>query len=376
MLEGVRRDALIGAWLLFVLALATAATTQAIGDWSFTDAAGDTLRSSRWAYTYVDNPIAQTGPFTILLAAIIGPLGAPPVRIGIFAAACVVLVLLYRMARERVNGSWRLVIGGAALAVWWPQLAGFGHLDDALILVVAVFAMRAAERDDTLAAGVLSGVACALKPTAIFLLVFTIPERGKSWTPFVVAASIAVLPWLPFLVGSGSLEGFKPSVGVQPDSVLNLFVEAHSRPSSMLRAVQMAAVLGIAAAAFKRAGVWSVLLAATATRLLFEAGTWSYYTPGFVLGAFLWEMHNTTRRVPWLTIAAAVMLPTGALVDSADARLWLRLTICLIAVSVALRRPSDAPAGFGVADQVGAVGTGVGDVVDDHFAHRPVEAAT
>lgn len=327
------RDLGLFAWLLFAVMTAVARSRQPSGDWSFFAAAGRTLGSDRWMYVYVDHPNAQTGPITLAIAWLIDPLGLAAVRLGIMFAGIAIMGLLVWSSRGLPSVRWRLAIGGAAVALWWPQLSYFGHLDDALVLLVAVAAIVLARRGRRTPVGALAGVAIGVKPTALFLLALAVPRTAwrslRSWTPLLVGAAVAAVVWAPFLVADGALDALKPRVPIMPDSVMGLIFEPMQLPSGALRVTQLLVTLVLAAVAHHRHGPAAVLWTGVAARLLLDPAAWPYYTAGFVLGALVWEVFTARRRIPWATVASALLLAPEWMIASDTARAWLRLAACV-----------------------------------------------
>lgn len=330
---------MLTAWLTFAVVVTTALAKQPGGDWSFFAAAGRTLGSSRWAHLYVDHKNIQTGPITIAVAWLLDPIGLAAVRLAIMLIGIAVMVMLVWSSRGLPNIRWRLTIGGTALALWWPQLSFFGHLDDALVLLLAMWAVIVARRAAGPATGVLAGVAIGVKPTGVFLLALTLPRTGlraaRAWVPLAVGVAVGALWWVPFVVGDrGTLDALKPRVVVTTDSVLALLGQAGAEPSAFFRGAQLLALVGLASLAMYRRGPSSVLWVGVSVRLLLDPAAWPYYTPGFVLGALVWEAYEHRHRMPWATLAAAVLLAPRWLVESDTARAWLRLVACVGAIVV------------------------------------------
>jgi hypothetical protein len=329
MTRSARPRILVGCWLFCALMMSTIRTRQTVGDWSFAAAAGKTLGTARWAHAYVDHPSVQTGPATIALAWLLGP-GATAIRLAILLCGLTVLAVLAWMARDEPSGGWRLVIGGTIVAVWWPQLAIFGHLDDALVIVLAVVAVECARRGRSVLTATLGGIAIAFKPTGVFMLALAIPRGGcrslKSWMPLSIGVAIGSLPWLPFvIVVPETVRASRSVAAVSSDSVLSLFMTVGTQPTGGYRALQLLLMHSASGLAMVRVGPAAVLATGVAVRMLLDPVTWPYYTPALVVGTLVWEICETHRRVPWMTVGVAVLLPTPAVLENADARLWLRL---------------------------------------------------
>ncbi|MFZ4718377.1 MAG: glycosyltransferase family 87 protein [Ilumatobacteraceae bacterium] len=327
--EGAK-DALLAAFLFCCIAVATARAKQPSGDWSFFVDAGRQLFSSAWRTVYIDQPDAQTGPITLALAKLLDPLGLAIVRLLLMLCALAFLGIVLMDTRGRRNVRWRLGIGGVVLALWWPQLSFFGHLDDAIVLVMAAATVALVRRDHRMRVAVLAGLAIAVKPTAVFMLAFTVPREHwrslRSWVPTIVAAAIGGLFWAPFLIGTpGSLDAMKPRMNFLPGSVPALFGLEGEAPSGAYRAAQLALVLGVAVFVAVRRGPAGVLLAATAARMLLDPAAWPYYATGFVAAALLWEAYVHDNRVPWTTVSGGVLLAPESIVSSSTTRSMFRL---------------------------------------------------
>jgi hypothetical protein len=244
------------------------------------------------------------------------------------------------MSHGEPNGTWRLVIGGTLVALWWPQLVKFGHLDDAIVLVVAVIAVESARRERSTAAGSLAGFAVAVKPTGLFLLALALPRSGwrsfKPWLPAAIGLAIAVLPWLPFvIVVPETIDASRSVAAVNPDAAVSLFVAVGTQPSGGYRALQLLLMLGASGLAMLRVGPSAVLATGVAMRMLLDPATLPYYTPALVIGTLVWDLCETRRRIPWMTIAVAMLLPTRAVLENTEIRLWLRL-VAVVGVTAAI----------------------------------------
>jgi hypothetical protein len=329
-----RERGLVAVWLGVVLLAAIAFVPQHRGDWSFFQGAAETLTSSRWRFVYVDNPDSQTGPITIALAAFVN---TPAMLFAIALCGVAVIAMLTTSGHDL----WRVAIAGTAVAVWWPQLGAFGHLDDALVATLACAATYACLNDRRYLTAVLAGLAIGVKPTAVFLLALT----WRDWKRTAISVVVAGVVWVPFVTAPGALDAIRPTLVVQPDAVISLFVRAGTEPSGSLRIGQLLAVVAVAVWAMIRVGPAAVLATGVATRLLLDPVAWPYYTPTLVLGAAVWELQHR-RGIPYVTVAVAVLLPTHDIVANPDGRLWLRVVACLLAltaIAFSNRQRLDAP---------------------------------
>ena len=145
---------------------------------------------------------------------------------------------------------------------------------------------------------------------------------------------------MPFVLAApDSLKSLRPTVNVAPDSVLALFgITTDSMPDWM-RVAQLVACLAIASFLAFRHRPESIIAAAIAARIVTDPATWSYYTPGLVIGVLVWDLLDD-RRFPWATLAVAAGLAPTWLVPSDTARSVLRLVVALAVVAWAIMRPS------------------------------------
>jgi hypothetical protein len=329
-------------WLPFlssvaVLVVASAMTAQTIGDWSFFRAAASTLASSRWRFVYVDNPGALTGPITIGLAWL---LPSQLVRLGVLATGIATMALLTRSSQGLDAVRWRLLIGGAIVMCRWPLFAYMGHLDDALVLALATGAIVATMAGrDTLAA-VLAGLAIGVKPTAVFLVALPLTAYRDRVRLTAIAGVVASAAWLPFIVGApGTLGAMRPRRPIMPDSVVGLVLEPITEPPTALRVVQLVAMVGLTWWAASRRGPAAVLLVGVVVRVLLDHAAWLYLTPGLLLGALVWDLHSSSRPIPWTTVAVGALIAMPEwLIDDPTSRAWLRLSACVVVLALVAGR--------------------------------------
>lgn len=128
------------------------------------------------------------------------------------------------------------LIGGSAMAVTWAQLGGFGHLDDALVLLAAAFSITEVSVTRSMwrfAPHLALGPAIAVKPWAIIFVPAllwawwrdrSMPEHGQRVVGGVaVTFGVAGAAWLPFvLLAPHTLDSLRPTVSSTETSVLGL----------------------------------------------------------------------------------------------------------------------------------------------------------
>jgi hypothetical protein len=320
---------------------------------------------------YAERPEIQSGP--LALAAIWALDGAGdrmfPVAVGgLFVVAFAAVLAMTEPGRRRVVV---LGLGGAVALFWWRTYAFQGHLDDAAVIAIAMWALVAVRRDRRLAAAVMLGVSLAIKPWAVFLLPMTLCGPGSLWRRSMapmVSLGIGAAIWAPFLLSSaGTMAGAKPTVWMAPDSVWRLISGTASTMPTGLRLAQLAICFGAVTWLALRGHVAAAPLVGIALRLLLDGGTWPYYTAGFVMAAFAWDMVESRSRLPWATIAATVLLPKPSWFGPDELRALLRTIACLgavVAVMWTVRR--------GTVDLAGTDEIDV-DVDDGSGAARPAE---
>lgn len=349
-----------------VVALAVVSMVSAVwfadpysGDYPFFVTAYRNLTNRDGLYVYHWMPHIQSGPVSLLAygAASLAGLAGFPVLVALLGL--VVLAIVARWCRQRDRSLAVLGIGGLVLVLEWRSLATWGHLDDALVLVIVMTSLVALERRRPGVAVLLLGLALAIKPWVVMFVPLTLATEGAWWRRLSgPATSVAVgsLFWLPFVVTSpDTLDGIRPSVEVARDSIVHLV--ARDGLTSVPAALRMAQLLlGVAVVTWTvvRGRLSCALLAGIAVRLLFEAATWPYYTAALVLGALVWDVLESRAVLPWATITAAVLVFPPWWFDAPDVRASMRLVACLGALELVRRtvtRPglSSAEGGAGAA---------------------------
>ena len=339
--------------LLALLAGCAAVLSGGRGDWNQFVDTGRAMFGSSGVHVFVDHPEVQTGPLNLALTAALSVTpraGFPAAAVIVALCGLVILVLLERCGRVRVGDpaalGARTLLGGLMLLGWWAQLGRFGHLDDAIVLTLAVGALVLAERGGYLPAAVLVGLAAGFKPWAVIFVGLCVPPRppagvvdaeGPSpwsrWVPPLVAAATSAVWWLPFLVGDRStISSLRPTVLTAPDSVLRLMglVDAVDSPGLRLGQLAIAASAGVFVASRGRREL--VIAVAVAVRIAIDPGTWSYYTAGVMVGLLAWAWLSSSRVVPWSLLLASLLLAPEWLVGDPDLRAFGRLVVCVAVV--------------------------------------------
>jgi hypothetical protein len=303
------------------------------------------MTGSAGLHVYVLHHEVQTGPLSLLLAWMFSftPRNGFVLCAVVSAALGVLAIRLHeRSARVVRTTAFELLvlIGGCLTAFTWAKLGGYGHLDDAITLTSAVVALHEIRSGRPLSAGLAIGIAVIAKPWGIIFLPLTLASRPRDWRAPVIAAAVAAVAWLPFILGApDSLKALRPTVNVAPDSVMALFGVTTDSMPDWIRIAQLLGCLGVAAVLAWRTRPESIIAAAIAVRLATDPATWSYYTPGLVIGVLIWDFVDG-RRFPWATSIAVLALAPTWLVPSDEARAVMRLAVTAAVVVWAFLRPA------------------------------------
>ncbi len=320
------------------------------GDWDQFVDAGRAMFGSAGLHVYVLHHDVQTGPLSLFLAWLFAhtPRDGFVVAAVISAALGVVVVRLQELSTRTRRGvipfEIMVLVGGCLTAFTWAKLGGYGHLDDAITLTAAVVALCEIRAGRSRVAALAIGIGIAAKPWGIIFLPLTLATRPRDLRAPLVTALVAATAWLPFIVGApDSLKALRPTVELAPDSVLAVFGLTNDSMPGWLRVAQLLACLAVASILVLSHKPESAIAAAIAVRIATDPATWSYYTPGLVVGVLVWDLLDR-RRFPWFTMAVAVGLAPTWLVPSETARGLMRLAVTALVVVVAfVRAPAAAP---------------------------------
>jgi len=334
--------------IIAIVSLASAVVAGGRGDWNDFVSAGRLMLGSAGLHVYELRHDIQTGPLSLLLARVFamtpknGFLLCSVVSSGLGIVAIRLHELTARPRNRSVDYELLVLIGGCLATFTWAKLGGYGHLDDALTLACGVVALHQVRSGRPVSAGLAIGIAIATKPWGVIFLPLCLAARPLRWRSALAAAGVAAVAWLPFLIGArNSLKALRPAVKVAPDSVLDLVgVTTQSLPDWM-RVAQLVACLAVGAILVVRNRPESVIAAAVAVRIATDPATWSYYTPGLVIGVLIWDLLDR-RRFPWVTLAVVLGLAPTWLVPSDAIRAVLRAAVAVVVVVWALRRPPSA----------------------------------
>jgi hypothetical protein len=354
-------DAIVEQRWLVLVALALLVSLRAVGhghgDWDFFVNASRELTGGAGLHLYARHPDVVTGPLSLLVIRATAPFGVGgSYAIGVVLAnllAVVGLALLERTAacfgRARPVST---LVAGVVLLVSWSELAGYGHLDDAiaLVAVIAVFFGLGTRRG--LIVGLALGLAIASKQWGVMFvpLALVLPGRDR-WRALAIGVGVGALAWAPFVIAAPKMLSQRAMYQiVADDSGFGVFDYPKLQGPTWVRAAQIAGGLALVAVAVWR-GRWpAAILSALALRLLLDPATWSYYTAAVVLGACAWDLIGSRRVVPGWTVAMFLLLAEATLlIDDPVLRGGLRIVAGVVALAPLLGRRLDletpAPAG-------------------------------
>jgi hypothetical protein len=322
--------------------------------WHFFELAGDLILGNGppgdrdGLRLYGDHPELQFGPLSILVALPFTRLGTSAGEIAVMAAGSLLGIAVIGLVMAAMSEATRpaderptvrdWAIGIVLVAVWGDIAVRTAHLDDAIALTAIAAALVAVRRTRPTDAMVLLAVAAAAKPWAVvFVPLCAVPLSASSWRRPLVAAVAAVATWVPFIVAEpDTLDTSRFEITNDPTSSLRAFgIDAATTPD-WVRPTQLVAGLAIVALLVAARRWPGAVLAGISWRLLLDPGVHRYYTAGFVIGALLVEDRLRPGRIPWWTIAAAVVLESSAVPDIAvgPARV-ARLAVIAIALAAA-----------------------------------------
>lgn len=297
---------------------------------------------------YRDHPELQFGPLSILVAlplTLLGGAGEIVVMI-LGSVAGLVLVRMSLDAYGEIRPRVAAVVAVVIVVTWGDVVVRTAHIDDAITLLAVAAAVRAITQDrgraSTLAT-VMLAVAAAAKPWGVIFAPLAAAPAGRwRWLRPIVAAGIGVATWVPFMLAApATLDTSEFGIRTDPTSVLRaLGVDAATTPT-WVRPAQLVGGM-VLVAALVAARRWpAAVLAGVAWRLLLDPGAHRYYTIGFVLGALLVELGSRRDRIPWFTIAAALVLEVTAMPDvPAGPARALRAATVMVALIVVILPPS------------------------------------
>jgi hypothetical protein len=311
-------------------------------------------RGAGGLHLYANYPWLQIGPLSFAVAQVLRHLGPDN---GLVTAELVMTVMglgvliVVRHVAVAVRPDlaagrslrWGFLAGGAIFMIGWEELAvAYGHLDDALALLCAVLALRAAISRRPVLVGLTVGLAADAKPWALvflpLLLVAGLPgdepsgegaaRRARVTSGWVlsgrvlsgwvlsgwvlsgaVALGIVAAAWLPFYLGDpGTSAAAHYAIANLPDSALRALGVSTAHTPSWDRAAQVAVGCALGALAVWRRRWPAVILLGVGARIALDPAVHGYYTAGVLLGALIWDLLGARRPVPFWTLVSYAAL--------------------------------------------------------------------
>jgi len=262
---------------------------------------------------YAEHPELQTGPLSLGLAALLGPLPASiakNVALVAMTAAGPFLVVALAPLVPVARRHRRMLIAVIVMVPAWTVLSvRWGHLDDVLAMAFAILAVRAVCADRPVLAGAALAAAIAAKPWAVgFLPLLLVLPRGRLRGAATAAAG-TLLAWAPFvLANSRTLGALHPPVGLSPASGLHALGVRGTLVPAWGRALELVLSPAVALAA-AIAGRWpGVLLVSIAVRLALDPKDNAYYIGSAALAAVVFDLLATRWTIPWTTLGTVLIL--------------------------------------------------------------------
>jgi hypothetical protein len=282
--------------------------------WHFFADGGRWLADPHGLHVYADHPELQTGPLSLLVAAVLRPLGAGAAEkvalVAMTTAGPLLLAALVPVV-PTARRALRILLAGLVLAPAWTVLSvRWGHVDDVLAMAAAVAAVRAVSAGRPLLAGLAVAVAIACKPWALGFLALLLSLPASSWAWAGATAAIGTgAAWLPFvLADSATLTTLRPNVALVPSSGLHALGVRGTVVPGWGRTTQLVASTAIAALA-ALTGRWpGVLLVTVAIRLALDPQDNAYYIGAAALAAVVFDLLGTSWTVPWTTLLTVLAL--------------------------------------------------------------------
>jgi hypothetical protein len=312
-------------------------------------------------HLYATRPDLQFGPVSVVGAAVLLLLGNTPALVMAQVATTVagLLILLavrtlvhdaYPGVRQRVLDTRVFLAAIPFVPVWMNLAVRFVHIDDMLALLLTTYALVALRRQHPYVAAVLLALGVDAKPWAIpFVALLLLVQPGRRLRCVGIWLAVVGAAWIPFVLADPRtvLVG-RFQIPVDPTSVLALFGLGDSGTPPWTRVTQVVIGTVLAAVAVRR-GRWAgVVLLVVLSRIVIDPGAHSYYAAGVVVGAALWDVVGTTRRLPWWTLTSAVAFFAFRWVPQPDwAHAVLTLGFFLAAAWCIALRPSLVPSPAG-----------------------------
>ena len=261
---------------------------------------------------YADAPWLQTGPLSLVVAALLRPLPAnigKSLALAVMTMAGPLLIAALTPLVAPAKRHRRMLIAAIVLIPAWTVLSvRWGHLDDVLAMAFAILALRAVSADRPVLAGVALAAAIASKPWAVgFLPMLLVLPWGRLRAAAAASAGTA-LAWAPFVLANPhTLGALSPPVGLSPSSGLHALGARGVMVPRWGRTAQLVLAPAAAIVAVLTRGLPGVLLVSVAVRLALDPKDNAYYIGSAALAAVVFDLLGTGWTIPWTTLATIVV---------------------------------------------------------------------
>ena len=262
---------------------------------------------------YAEHPELQTGPLSLVVAALLGPLPpniAKSVALVVMTATGPLLLVALAPLVAATGKHRRMLIAAIVMMPAWTVLSvRWGHLDDVLAMAFAILALRAVCANRAVLAGAALAAAIAAKPWAVGFLPLLLALPRDRLRAAVTAAFSTAAAWAPFVLANPrTLGALHPPVGLSPASGLHALGARGTLVPAWGRALELVLSPG-AALAVALAGRWpGVLLVSVAVRLALDPKDNAYYIGSAALAAVVFDLIATRWTIPWTTLGTVLIL--------------------------------------------------------------------
>ncbi len=250
--------------------------------WHFSVDGANLLLHGSGLNLYADAPWLQTGPLSLVVAALLSPLPANIAKnvalVAMTAAGPLLIAALAPLVAPARRHRRMLIAAIIVIPAWTVLSVRWGHLDDVLAMTFAIAALRAVSAHRPVLAGVALAAAIATKPWAVgFLPLLLVLPRGRLRAAATAVAGTA-LAWAPFVLANPrTLGALHPPVGLSPSSGLHTLGARGVMMPPWGRTAQLLLSPAAAAAAVLSRGLPGVLLVSVAVRLALDPKDNAYY---------------------------------------------------------------------------------------------------
>ena len=300
---------------------------------------------------YKNHPALQMGPLSIVVGTPFALVQPQALRLLVVVVALTGSGLLVVREIEALlphgdaRGRRRWFLTGLAVVAVWAEVAvRNAHLDDVLVMLLAVLALRLIRSEQVVLAAIVFGLAVDSKPWAVpFAALLLLADRRRRIAALAAFTATVLVAWLPFILTPGTvaaLAGFR--IPIAPDSTLALFGLSGGTPP-WCRAAQALLGIVLAVVAVRRSRWPAVLMLVVAARMLLDPATRLYYDSGLVVAAAVCDL---TATVPIATAIAVVGVLGSATLTSVPVLAAVVRTLALltiIAVGLLVRQGTEAP---------------------------------